>query len=415
MSGLIKDDLTVLQYYADNGMRERYWNYLANHQTNDKPDADKYGELALSVVRNDSMPGRIANNYAQNYVENHPIAGKKLLSEQQWEKVGVDLIREDLKQRQDLYAKNRPDLALNLPVESVYESHRKAFASNGIDAKAWTPAVLIDASIKNTGNTKEANQIWKEMLNSDKLGAERAVASLGRQQDNGELLSQYTVNQTKAYAEAVFDVPYNKTGVIRTTEMSANGQLDNHWYAKAGGTWREGHIAKSTFIALPYATEVSPAEAQQLDSIAEFRDQRNKLSLEENMHNLDRNRDITKSKQTFADNTQDRNSTLPRTDVNVLHALNTLQPTDPAPHVRPPGGYPIADWNERSKPIREYNQENGTSKLYTFNSDGFPIREQQLDVNGVDVTPKFNQNPSPQMNQSQEQSNQPQMKLSLSM
>jgi hypothetical protein len=56
-----------------------------------------------------------------------------------------------------------------------------------------------------------------------------------------------------------------------------------------------------------------------------------------------------------------------------------------------PNRYPIADWSDRSQPIREYNQQDGTSKLYTFNSDGVPIREQQLDVNGVDINQKISQ------------------------
>ncbi len=39
-----------------------YWNYLSQ-----LPDADGYGTLALGVVRNDSLPGRVANSYAQDY------------------------------------------------------------------------------------------------------------------------------------------------------------------------------------------------------------------------------------------------------------------------------------------------------------------------------------------------------------
>jgi hypothetical protein len=94
--------------------------------------------------------------------------------------------------------------------------------------------------------------------------------------------------------------------------------------------------------------------------------------------------------------------------------LNTASLTTPT-HIRPLGGYPVpteAQWNDFSKPLRVYNQEDGTSKVYTFNSDGIPIREQQLDVNGVDITPKFAQNTSPQMNQSQEQSQQPRLTIS---
>jgi hypothetical protein len=77
--------------------------------------------------------------------------------------------------------------------------------------------------------------------------------------------------------------------------------------------------------------------------------------------------------------------------------------------------YPIADWSDLSKPIREYNQQDGTSKLYTFNSDCVQIREQQLDVNGVDINQKISPERNPQMNVTHEQSQQPQMKLSISL
>jgi hypothetical protein len=82
---------------------------------------------------------------------------------------------------------------------------------------------------------------------------------------------------------------------------------------------------------------------------------------------------------------------------------------------KPQNSYPIADWSDRSQPIREYNQQDGTSKLYTFNSDGVPIREQQLDVNGVDINQKILPDRNQQLNVVQEQSQQPQMKLSLPM
>jgi hypothetical protein len=74
-------------------------------------------------------------------------------------------------------------------------------------------------------------------------------------------------------------------------------------------------------------------------------------------------------------------------------------------HTRPPGGYPIpsmADLNDPTKPLRIYNQEDGTSVLTKFNSDGHAISQTRFDANGNDVTPKIAQN-SPQLNQSQDQ------------
>jgi hypothetical protein len=87
-----------------------------------------------------------------------------------------------------------------------------------------------------------------------------------------------------------------------------------------------------------------------------------------------------------------------------------------ATHFRPPGGYPMPTEAQfaSNEPIRLYNQQDGTSKLYTFNSDGVPIREQQLDVNGVDINQKISPERSQQMDVAQEQSQQPQTKLSIS-
>jgi len=115
-------DMRVLKYYAEHGMRERYWNYLAS-----EPGNDDYGRLALGVVRNDSMPGKIANAYAQEYMRNHPVNGQTYLNERGWDKVGRDLILEDYEMRRQHFNSGRPDLALNLPVSQVYYSHVEAF------------------------------------------------------------------------------------------------------------------------------------------------------------------------------------------------------------------------------------------------------------------------------------------------
>jgi hypothetical protein len=418
MSGLIAKDLTVLQYYADNGMRERYWNYLANHTTNDKPDSDGYGALALTVVRNDAMPGKVANNYAQNYVESHPIGGVNILNERQWEKVGVDLIRADLAERQKLYP-THPDLALNLPVEKVYHSHINAFNKNGIDPKAWTPALLIDASHKNTGNMTQANEIWRDMLVSRNLGTSRAVNALIAADTNDVLLKPYTANQIKAWGEATRDIPNNDLNTIRTTEKNSVGQLENHWYGKVRGTWFEGHISNVGFVAIPYALPVDQAKSQQLDSISEFRKQRNELSSQEKSHKLDDYKEIIKSQFTLADNQQDLNSNNPAVDLNASPAIQKVAnqaelPTLMGPaaaHIGPEGGYQN-HVSEDGKFGRVFNTD-GTSYLYTFNSDFVPINQKHLDANGTDVTPP---NPyastSPQRDVSQEQS-QPKISMSL--
>lgn len=83
MGGLTQQDLTILGSYAKSGNRELYWNYLSQ-----LPGADGYGTLALGVVRNDSLPGRVANSYAQDYANTQHDSGSRFanaqLSERQW-------------------------------------------------------------------------------------------------------------------------------------------------------------------------------------------------------------------------------------------------------------------------------------------------------------------------------------------
>src|SRR3546814_1575277 len=66
MSGLDSGDMHILGWYAEQGNRELYWNYLAQHE-----GSDGYGLLALGVVRNDNMPGAVANNFAQSHARSH--------------------------------------------------------------------------------------------------------------------------------------------------------------------------------------------------------------------------------------------------------------------------------------------------------------------------------------------------------
>ena len=84
MSGLNRQDLEILRHYAEQGNRELYWNYLAQQRGN-----DGYGLLALGVVRNDNVPGQVANIYAQNRAREDGVN----MSERQWQQFGVDLVR----------------------------------------------------------------------------------------------------------------------------------------------------------------------------------------------------------------------------------------------------------------------------------------------------------------------------------
>ena len=65
MSILSREDQKVLAHHAKEVNRELYWNYPAQI-----PGNDGYALVALGVVRNDKMPGAVANTYAHASVFN---------------------------------------------------------------------------------------------------------------------------------------------------------------------------------------------------------------------------------------------------------------------------------------------------------------------------------------------------------
>src|SRR3546814_17879467 len=111
MARLYQLDMAIRHHYVEEQNRELYWNYLAQHEGN-----DGYGLLALGVVRNDSMPGAVANNFAQNHARSHDDRG---LTEPEWEEFGQDLIDRALKKRKYWMEQTRPDLATKLLVKDI--------------------------------------------------------------------------------------------------------------------------------------------------------------------------------------------------------------------------------------------------------------------------------------------------------
>lgn len=184
MSGLTQNDVRILTSYADAGNRELYWNYLSQ-----LPGADGYGTLALGVVRNDSLPGRVANSYAQDHARSQHDNGSRFpnaqLSERQWEAFGQTLLKRDLELRTYWMGQNQPDKALNLPGKDVMRAHDRAFEQHGLDPNCWTPRVLLQAAARESGPQK-MEQIWTNMLDNNYLGATRvgktgidAIAQMG--------------------------------------------------------------------------------------------------------------------------------------------------------------------------------------------------------------------------------------------
>src|SRR3546814_2779330 len=131
MARLDQRDMAILHHYVEEQNRELYWNYLAQHEGN-----DGYGLLALGVVRNDSMPGAVANNLAQNHARSHD---DRVPTEPEWEEFGQDLIDRDLTQRKYWMEQHRPDRALNLPVKDIQSAHAASFEPDRINPTPRTP------------------------------------------------------------------------------------------------------------------------------------------------------------------------------------------------------------------------------------------------------------------------------------
>ncbi len=195
MSELNKKDVDILKFYAANGNRELYWNYLAQH-----PGNDGYGLLALGVVRNDNAPGATANVYAANYARSRD---GKILSEREWNDFGKSLLNEDFELRLAHYESGRFSQALNLPVMDVKRAHDESFRAAHINPNAWTPRELLEAAQRHGGDA-EAEKVWDGMLNDAALGVGRIATPLEVAKYDDDKIDSwaYVGRMTMARAEA---------------------------------------------------------------------------------------------------------------------------------------------------------------------------------------------------------------------
>lgn len=252
MSGLTQKDLDILGQYARDGNRELYWNYLSQLE-----GADGYGTLALGVVRNDSLPGRVANSYAQGYAAHQHERGSRhpnaVLSEREWESFGQTLIKEDLARRQNMFDSDRPDLALNLPGKDVMLSHDRAFEIHGLDPNCWTPRLLLQAALNKSG-PEQLEQIWPTMLDNDLRGGRRAFGTLGSaltQMEPGAAVSyiRNLVSEEMAVAGGRPNVDPNVSGSM--TAYAMYFEADRKWvqHTSGGGYSNAMQITDPTRIA----------------------------------------------------------------------------------------------------------------------------------------------------------------------
>ncbi|GAB3310892.1 hemolysin [Luteimonas notoginsengisoli] len=291
MEGLNQQDIEILGFYAEKGNRELYRNYLSQHEGN-----DGYGLLALGVVRNDSMPGSVANNFAQNHALRHD---DRVLSEREWERFGIDLIRRDFERRVEHFADGRPDLALNLAVRDIQYAHDTSFENARIDPNAWTPRQLLEAA-RRQGGEQAAEGVWHGMLDNNTLGLGlgigRAGITLGdivRYDDDQLPALRYTGALAGASVMASQDRPTTDPGVV-------GGASFYYLYDDRAREWSS--VAAGGGMGGPVIRRVTdPERVAELDDTRALRLERQEKAGQ--FHPLDpaRERGISESPWTLAD------------------------------------------------------------------------------------------------------------------
>jgi len=272
--GLSRQDLDILETYAEAGNRELYFNYLAQKQGN-----DGYGLLALGVVRNDNNPGATANSFADRQAR----ADGVHFNEGQWQAFGVDLIRRDFALRAAQFDAGRPELALNLPVKDVQKAHDDAFKARGIDPSAWTPYTLLMAA-RVHGGEPEAEAVWTMLLDNSNRGLDRAAETtslvLGKYRNQIDDPAGYLKNMAEARGPHGLQPVSN----LDPDRIAYHGAMYVHDDAK--GQWRREVTVpvNAPLVPLPIGSvpvgsvrETDPATLRYLDDARDVRQLRGTL------------------------------------------------------------------------------------------------------------------------------------------
>jgi hypothetical protein len=289
MSALDDRDIAALRKYADDGNRIRYWNYLAHHEGN-----DGYGLLALGVVRNDSMPGAVANAYAQGMAQRHDGIA---LSERQWETFGRTLVREDFARRMSHFDAGERDLALNLPAHDVQEAHAASFALNHVTPDAWTPNILLNAARSAAGEAA-VERVWSTMMDNQAIGLSRlgktSYGIVSEYESHVPDWRTYMADLTKAEMSALSASP--QVDPDRISRGTSHYEYDGR--SKSWTSYIDTDVAEFGFRS-PSERVTDPALIRDLDDAREVRLERRQMT--EKVHPDDPYREIARSPHTIAD------------------------------------------------------------------------------------------------------------------
>lgn len=259
MSGLNENDIAILRRYADSGNRELYWNYLAQ-----KEGGDGYGLLALGVVRNDNLPGQVANAYAQSQAstqhDRDPRLDSRVLSEREWDSFGQTLLLRDVELRERWMSRGKPELALNLPGRDVQVAHDDAFRQHGLDPNCWTPRILLDATRRKHGEDA-AETVWRDMLNNEARGTRRALGTTG----NAFAAMPWAQSSMYVAKLGAYELAMAKEAMPTNDPNVIGMQSSHHVYSQREGAW---------YIQVEGAIPIRERNAPVIDRLNETRELR---------------------------------------------------------------------------------------------------------------------------------------------
>lgn len=147
MRPLGRTELDILEIHVNAGDRVAYYSQLADW-------GYEYGSLALGVVNNDTLAGRIANEYFTRVSERE----NANLNADELVQISLRLMQEDFIARERSGGE--------LPVDVVTEYHERVFAEFGVSGEAWTPFLLLASE----ESTVERQEIWDSFLGSTSQG-----------------------------------------------------------------------------------------------------------------------------------------------------------------------------------------------------------------------------------------------------
>ncbi|QDH17239.1 hypothetical protein [Swingsia samuiensis] len=137
--------LTDLNSANKSNDRIAYYHILSSN-------GDPYGALALGVVKQSTITGRVAKNFAQ-FIAAYAYT---TLNAKRWEAISLGLMRADYEARAQLAP---DDSLLGLSWHTIESYHTRLFEENNVPGRAWTAFIPL----KLAGLTNAA-QLWKDML-----------------------------------------------------------------------------------------------------------------------------------------------------------------------------------------------------------------------------------------------------------